>query len=82
MSYNGRQIKENEVELTFRKDFECTSGFGTNHANIMPYTTEGKRIANVLSCAVESNVDSLPVMTLKVQIVEHVSQQVAARLTK
>jgi len=70
------------VKLTFKKDFECTGGAGTNYADLAPYTTDGEPIADVIACSVEARVDSLPVMTLKVLITETFAENAAARLKK
>jgi len=70
------------VKLTFRKDFECPGGAGVNNADMVPYTVGGEPIADVLACSVESGVDQMPVMTLKVMVRETFAENAAARLKK
>jgi len=66
------------VKLTFRKDFGCENG----HANLMPCTIDGEEIWGVIACTVESGANQLPVMTLKVHIMETFAQNAAVRLKK
>jgi len=70
------------VKLTFRKDFDCTGGAGENMADIVPYTTDGERIENVLVCMVEGGVGRVPTMTIKVHVTETLAENVAVRLKK
>jgi len=71
-----------EVELTFRKDFGCVGGAGLNRADLYPYTVDGKLVKNVIYCCVEAGVDQLPVMTIKVTVMETLAQHAAVRLMK
>ena len=70
------------VKLTFRKDFGCKGAAFANEAAVMPYTVDGERIENVISCSVESGAEKTTRMTLVVDVRETFAQNTATRLRK
>jgi hypothetical protein len=73
-------LRELDMKLTFRKDFECSGGAGVGYADLAPYTVDGELIEGVQSCTVEAGVGKFPVMTLKVMVMETFAENVAVRL--
>lgn len=63
------------MKLTFQKEGVP----GCDSMAVVPYTEDGEPVENVISCTVESAVQSLSCMTLKVHIREGAKNDYSSR---
>jgi len=70
------------VSLTFTKSFEHSGAAGMNNASLAVCTTDGEWLENVLAVEIEQPLESQPIMTIKVRVIETFAENAAARLKK